>query len=238
MIPQKKKTPEEIAALREGLGIPDALPQPGEARSRPTQLPPIAAKAETPPPPPPPEIAVVPAPVLDPVHPDATPMMELREPVNHLDIPPAPKTASPPPVYHSLRKHELPLAPAPFVTQKTTLPKSRHEAKDIAEIRRREALNHLGSSHQDPAVHLKKITAHLALLIPTYLLALAPTLAIWQRTLFVTPAILLLLAAALALFIFIKKKRSRHHAAIIFIIILMTLVFGGIHYAPYFTHGS
>ena len=242
MIPERKKTPEEIAALREGLGIPDAPPVPGAPRQRPapqhSPLPPIDAGPAQPQPPQK-TIEAAPAPVLDPVHPDAPPTMELREPVVHLGVTPAPiseKTPDPLPPKHSLRKHELALAPAPFVTHKTTLPTGRHDDKGIAEIRRRDARQNLSSTQTDPAAHLRKITAHPLLLIPAYLFAFAAGATAWQRVHHITPIALLAVAGAFALYIFIKKKRSRHHAAILAIIILMTLVFGGLHYAPVFNH--
>lgn len=248
MIPERKKTPEEIAALREGLGIPDAPPVPGAPRHRPEihapaappqrTLPTIEAKPAAPPEPQK-AIEAAPAPVLDPAHPDAPPSIELREPVVHLNVPPAPvseKAPDPLPPKHSLRKHELALAPAPFVTHKTTLPTGRHDDKGIAEIRRRDALQNLSSTPTDPAAHLRKITAHPLLLIPAYLFAFAAGAAAWRQVHHITPIALLAIAGAFALYIFIKKKRSRHHAAILAIIILMTLVFGGLHYAPVFNH--
>ncbi len=236
MIPQKKKTPEEIAALREGLGIPDAPPAPGAPRQRPAPLPAIdAAPANPAPAPKKIESAPAPPPVLDPAHPDAPPSTDLREPVVHLDLPPAPvskETPEPLPPQHSLRKHELPLAPAPAVTRKTALPTGRHDDKDIAEIRRRDALQNLSSHVPDPGAHLKKMTAGLFLLIPAYLCAFAAGFVAWKRVHHVTPIGLLVIAAILAIYIFIAKKRSRHHSAFLAIIILLTLVFAGLHYAP------
>ncbi len=239
MIPEKKKTPEELAALREGLGIPDAPPAPGAPRQRPAPTPPAPSAEPPAPKPTPPEEPVErpPAPVLDPAHPDQSPLPELREPVLHLDMPPAPeeeKNPEPTSHSHSLRKHELPLAPAPAVTHKTVLPTGRHDDKGIAEIRRRDALQNLSTNAPDPAAHLKKITASPFLLAPAYILALSAGAAAWQRVHHITPLALLVLSTLLATYIFITKKRSRHHSAILAIIIIMTLVFGGLHYAPLF----
>ena len=238
MIPERKKTPEEIAALREGLGIPDAPPPPGAPRQRPAQIPPIDA---TPPNPAPGAKQIEPATatVLDPAHPDSPPATELLESVIHLDVSPAPVSEAKPkplPPQHTLRKHELPLAPASVITHKTALPTGRHDEEGIAEIRRRDALQNLSSHSPDPAAHLKKITASLFLLVPAYLLSLAAGAAAWKRVHHITPLALLALATLLAIFIFIRKKRSRHHTAILAIIIIMTLVFGGLHYAPVFNH--
>ncbi len=237
MIPKKKKTPEEIAALREGLGIPDEIPPPGAPRQR-TETDPLPVPEEPTPNevPPAPDIAPVPLSDKEPSAIDEIPSNELRERVVHLDLPPAPTAEPDAPVYHSLRKHELPLAPAPFVTSKTALPAKRHDSGDIAQIRKREALAKLADPVPDPMVLLKKITAGPLLLIPAYLLAIGAAATAWQRVHHVTPIVLLVLCSALALFIFIRKKRSRHHAAILAIMILMTLAFGGLHYAPLFQH--
>jgi len=240
MIPNKKKTPEELAALREELGIPDALPEQGAHRSRPLPQIENAPKPETKKPEPAPEPAppkkeIPPAPVLDPAHPDAIPAAELREPVLHLDIPPAPVGDTKdrePVVFHSLRKKELPLAPAPAVTHKTHLPGQRHADDDLARLRKREAVAMLQQPGADPATHLRSITASPWLLAPAYLLALGAGVTIWQHFHHVTPLSLLFVASLITSFIFVRKIRSRHHCAILFIIILMTLVFGGLHYAP------
>lgn len=226
MIPQRKKTPEEIAALREGLGIPDELPKPGEQRKRPAA--PTAPKNHQ----------KSPAPTSDPVAPKEATKLPPREPTQILDKTPPPdkkeKSNPPTPAHHSLRKQELPLAPAPAVTHKSTLPTSRHDPDDIAEIRRRDALQNLGNTQHDPAAHLKQITAHWPLLTPAYLLACGAAVAAWKYVHHATPLTMLSLATLLAIYIFIKKKRSRHHSAILAIIILMTLVFGSLHYAPLF----
>lgn len=233
MIPNRKKTPEEIAALREGLGIPDALPALGAPRQRPGSFPPIE-NAASPSPPSERKIEPIPAPILD--HLTAT---ASNHSIAHLEVAPAPfveKKPAPLRSQHSLRKHELPLAPAQVVTHKTVLPTGRHDDKDIAELRRRDAIKSLTSEVPDPATHLRKMTAGPFLLAPTYIVALAAGAAAWQHVHYVTPLALLLIASLLTIFIFIRKKRSRHHSAILTIIILMTLVFGGLHYAPLFNH--
>ncbi len=221
MIPEKKKTPEEIAALREGLGIPGAAV---EAAQKPEPSPTPGSD---------------PGP---PASPDPTPdaqgdSPQSDEPIIHLDVPLIPVT-SPAQQSHTLRKHETPLAPAPPATHKTDLPTHRHDPRDIAQIRKREALAKLQHPGMDPAIHLRKQTAHPALYIPGYLLAIAVGAVAYQRVHHITPIVLLALALAITLYIFIRKPRSRHHAALIFILIFLTAAFGGIHYAPLFKHGS
>lgn len=215
MIPEKKKTPEEIASLREGLGVP-----PAPTTAAPTQ-------------------AVAPQPLVEPEKPLPDPTVE-GEPVIHLDLPPLPARpvkAEPKPV-HTLRKQELPLAPAPLVTHKTALPTHRHDPRDVAQIRKREALAAL--QHQqgtDPAAHLRRQTASPFLYASGHLLAIAAAVTAYQHVHYITPAVLLGLAATITLFIALRKPRSRHHAALLFIVVLLTLVLSAIHYAPLFQHG-
>ncbi len=187
MIPTQKKTPEELAALREEQGVfprpitPDLSPEPPPAPSEPTDVRPKKRKIRT------------------------------------------------------LRKVELPLAPAPVVENKTQLPGYRRSQTDIAEIRRREALANFSATPTDPIAHLKKLTAHPVLLTFAYLPAFAAIYTAWNTVHFITPISLIFVSSLLTAYIFWTKKRSRHHAAILFIILVMTLVFGGLHYAPYFS---
>ena len=90
----------------------------------------------------------------------------------------------------------------------------------------------------DPAAHLRKQTAHPTLYIPGYLLVLVAAAGAYERVFFLAPIALLSLSLLITFYIALRKPRSRHHAALIFIIIFLTAVFGGIHYAPLFQHGS
>ncbi|MES2983134.1 MAG: hypothetical protein V4727_12545 [Verrucomicrobiota bacterium] len=199
MIPTQKKTPEELAALREEQGV--------FQRPNSPELPP--------------EI---------PATPDPSPTDEqLLEPSEPVAIRPKKRKI------HTLRKFELPLAPAPVVENKTPLPQYRRRSTDIAETRRREALANFSATPIDPAAHLKKLAAHPVLLTFAYLPAFVAIYTAWNTFHFITPISLIFVSSLLTAYIFWKKKRSRHHAAILFIILVMTLVFGGIHYAPYFS---
>ncbi len=208
MIPQKKKTPEEIAALREELGMPPAAPD--------TTAPPPSHTQEP-----------TPSSASD------------AEPIVHLDLPPAPvapRKIEPKPV-HSLRKHDLPLAPAPASTHRTELPTARHDSRDISQIRKREALAALQKPGTDPAAHLRSQIASPFLYAPGYLLAVAAAVTAYLSWHYITPASLLAVSAMIMLFIAMRKPRSRHHAALLFIVIFLTLVFGALHYAPLFQNG-
>jgi hypothetical protein len=225
MIPSKKKTAEEIAALREGLGIPPVASPHAPLPPPPPVMPGVIGKMEEPPAPP--------APAPPPPQPASD-----AEPVTHLDpitIPLRPQKAVIKPS-HSLRKQELPLAPAPAAPspQRTELPAHRHDPRDVAQIRKREALAKLQQPGADPADHLRKQTASPFLYVPGYLLASAAALAAFQDAHYITPAALIGTAIMIMAFIAWRKPRSRHHAALLFIVVFLTLVFGALHYAPLF----
>jgi len=209
MIPTRKKTPEELAALSEEFVIvnPNLNTLPLHRKPPdPSTLPPADSPHPSPP---------EPSPSTQP-----TPQLEYRPKKRRI---------------HTLRKIELPLAPAAEIGRKTQLPTKKHASHDIAEIRRREALENIASGTQAPVAYLKQMTVHPALLIFTYLIAITAGFAAWQRVYFITPISLIFVSGLLTAYIFWKKKRSRHHAAILMIILVMTLVFGGIHYAPFFS---
>lgn len=239
MIPDKKRTPEEISALRVGLGIPDPTPEPVTHRLLPTMAqPPIhipvpldiphaAYDSKT---------SLPEAPVLDPAHPDHPLPDGVADPILHLDVVPVPDPPKNKPM-HSLRKHERPLAPAPAVTHKTQLPSQRHDLRDIAEIRKRETLAKLQQQEMDPAAHLRRQIASPFLYGPGYLFVIAAAAVAYLRVHHITPLALIGVTIAIMIFIAIRKPRSRHHAALLFILIFLTLVFGGLHYAPLFDHG-
>lgn len=224
MIPNRKKTPEEIAALREGLGIPGSSEKKQAVPTPPPTPPPVAEPIAPP-------QAVEPA---APPEPDALPNPD--EPVLHLD-PPQVSPVKAVPHSHSLRKHEPPLAPAPPVTHKTSLPTHRHDPRDVAQIRKREALAKLNNPGLDPAAHLRRQTAQPLLYVPGYLLAAAAFVVVLKRVHHITPIVLLALSLSIIIYIAIRKPRSRHHAALIFIIAFIAAVLGGIYYAPLFQHG-
>lgn len=227
MIPQKKKSPEELAALRNELGIPASkVDSPPQQKPEPADV--SAAKTDDEPSQPPP-VAIEPSPPIEESQAQPT-----EQPRSLTPAEPKRNVSK----RHSLRKQELPLAPAPRSQHKTELPSRRKPNENLAEIRKRQALANLPNQAQDPAAHLKKITAHPALLTPAYLFALGAAIAAWQWTHYLTPLCLIGASAILTLFIFATKKRSRHHAAILLTIIILILAFGGIRYAPLFHHAT
>jgi hypothetical protein len=240
-LPQRKKSPEEIARLRETLGIPGGAP-PMEApevsrEPLPSDVDTIVpanheatvvheqAPAELPKPPPQQvhslkrsELAV-PAPQAESGEPDAAA---------------APAARGPKPV-RSLRKSErLPAAPHPEPPPGSNLPQVRHSDEEIAGIRRREALA-LMNAKPNPMLY----PAHPAAIVPGYLSAAAAA-AGFQFYQLPIAATLALVAVSLlfAAFIGIRKPVSRHHAAFIAAISLLVLVFGALHYFPHLRHAT
>jgi hypothetical protein len=206
MIPDRKKTPEELAALREAFGFIQNLATPTPTPADQPKTPvfeKVIGQAMRPTPPPAPSSPVV------------------RKPKKKR--------------IHSLRRVELPLAPGYKIQNQTQIPKTRHTPEDIAEIRKRETLANLSANALNPIARLEKLTAHPVLLTLTYLTAFLAIYAAWQAVFFITPISLIFVSGLLTAYIFWRKKRSRHHAAILIIILVMTLVFGGIHYAPLFS---
>lgn len=249
LLPQRKKTPEEIAKLRENLGVP-ALPadEPDAAA-----LPPVEAlvpthhqativeaaveAAEIP--------HIEPAPAPDPHGPKPVHSFKRSEhtPSQTADKSPAesptpePAASSTKPV-RSLRKSEqVPvLAPAPASPgPDSKIPFHRHSDAEIAEIRRRDALAMMNAQVPNP----KLAAAHPALLIPGYLLAIAGASCFffYQIPMAATAgcsATALLISA----FISLRRPISRHHAGFIAIIALFVLVFGVLHFFPQLRHAT
>lgn len=249
LLPQSKKSAEEIAKLRESLGI--VGPPPTEEAL------PVAAPVSNPLPAEPQEIAKAEEPALAPL-----PVAELHEPkpvrslkrteripqlpggdeaIEDITPPATMPVASPlpvtqvPKIVRSLRKSEQgPIAPLAPPSPDSKLPVHRHSEKEIQEIRRQEML-----AGQNVAGHLNSLTAHPALIVPGYLLALAAAVGIYfydfQKEIAAGCVVGALLVAAT---IFFKKPLSVHHAAFITVAVLFVVVFGALHYFPQLRHGT
>jgi hypothetical protein len=249
LLPQRKKSPEEIAKLREDLGIPAAPPAADPPSTPDPPATPHAIQviehhhppAEAPPSNHPPAAAPHPAPKQ--VH-----SFKRSERITAV-APAEPATAAPvtddmAPVVlslkpvRSLRKSEqapLSVMTPPARPADSALPGHRHSDQEIQEIRRREALALRASSVVNP----KLIAAHPALFIPGYLAALAGAVcfACYQLPLAAT-ASCAATALLIAGYISLKKPLSLHHAAFIAVITLIVIVFGALHYFPQLRHGT
>lgn len=256
LLPERKKSADEIAKLREALGIggpPPALDS-GEAAAEPPVTmalpePVISVAVDKPPggklPP-----AHLPVPVLETHEPRPVRSLKRSEriPVLPVDdtaplLPPPSATPLPAPqaspkAVRSLRKSEqLPLSAAPQPPADSKLPQHRHNDHEINEIRRREALAKLGSPPPPP-----RLAAHLATIVPGYLAAAVAAVYFWfydvaRDEMWVT-ASCAGLALLIAGFIFVKRPLSRHHAAFISVAALFVIVFGALYYFPQLNYGT
>ncbi len=213
MIPQKRKSPAELAALREHLGIPPEAPDPGSPRAR--SIAPATAAAI------PDHLRSNPEEAKD-----SLPANDTSEPIKLKER-------------HSLRRHELPLAPAERLQHsKTELPSSRHSNEDLSFIRKSEVRQQLLNPGLDLIAQIKQESANRYLIIITYVLIATAAFAAYRGVLVLTPTILLAIAALMTLYIAVRKKRSRHHAAILSIVLLFVITSTAAYYAPSFFHGT
>ncbi len=276
-LPQRKKSAEEIAKLRESLGIPGQPPGEGPPPAETTAPEPEepAAPEEKPEP----VAKEIPAAKEEPEarKEAAAPVPKVEAATPTLE--PLPVADTPPPrVVRSLKRSErIPVLPVEdeddegtprqeaAVSGKTVLPalqvsrtvrslkkseqgpielheppadsklpQHRHSDREIGEIRRREAL--AAVTTQAPP---KPMVAHLAMIIPGYLAAIAGGVCFhyYELSIGVT-ATCVAIALLVAAFIFIKRPLSRHHAAFISVMTLFVIVFGALYYFPQLQHGT
>ncbi len=202
LLPQRKKSAEEIAKIRESFGLPGASQ--GEENAA---LPVV----ETP----------------------APQQIEVAEQAGKI-----PRAVSPPrepkPV-KSLRKSEQGVAPIRRVASTISkIPVHRRSDHELNEIRRREALSKLA-----PKPNPQSLVAHLALVIPAYLLVITSAIGcfFYDLEMWIT-ASCLAFALVIGGFIFFKKPLSRYHAAFIAVISLFLIIFGTFHYFPQLLNGT
>ena len=240
LLPQQKKSADEIAKLRESLGM--VAPSEGEEIAAAVPLAAAAPELETAK-----VYQVKELPVFERA--ERIPVLAVEEnglpphgkqPPEAAPLPVASPIPAPhaPKVVRSLRKSEqVPLAPLPSPAPDSKLPIHRHSGKELHEIRRHEALTALNSW-----THPQTLTAHLALVIPGYLFAIGGAVCFYfydleKRELRITAACAAI-ALLIAAFIFIKKPLSRHHAAFIGVMALFVIVFGALYYFPQLRHGT
>ena len=190
LLPQRKKSPEEIAKLREDLGIHAATP---EVKPAPPTAPPAALPPQRAPEPHQPSPA---SPAARPTQPSPTPVEapaphppkqvhslkrseriplltpEGPQPALRRDDDPPLITLTLKPVRSLKKSEQIPL-PATYAPPPpdTNLPYHRHSNQELQEIRRRDAL-----TKQNPTVNPNLVVAHTALLFFGYLTALAGAL--------------------------------------------------------------
>ncbi len=256
-LPQRKKSAEEIAKLREALGIPGATPDDGEPPAvetapAPGVLPPVASPPPEPASPPRPPVQPLPAPqeprivqLSKPSEPVPVLAIEISGPPHDEEHAPAkvaePVPQPPPPAAHgrrqvrSLRKSEQGPVPQPHrPPADSPLPVHRHSENEIKAIRKHEAL-----APHVPIPHPHSLTAHPVVYVPGYLLAIAGAVFCFHYDLAIHyTAACEGLALLLAAFIWFKKPLSRHHGAFIAVMVLLVAVFGALHYFPNLQYGT
>ena len=264
LLPQRKKSAEEIAKLRESLGIPgspaatDEMPtlEPSAANEVIDTIIPDSHEAMLVHPPEAIPLAPIPAPVHQPgpkpVHSlkrsERMPVLPIDEALEVSEESPAVQSALPTPIpasprrpkpVRSLKKSEQTQLPAvPLVvdpTPSSKIPFHRHSDDEINEIRRREALALLNAQVPNPRL----AAAHFSLLIPGYLLAVAGASCFYFYGFpLAATSGCAGTALAIAAFIFLRRPISRHHAAFIAVIALFVIVFGALHYFPQLRHAT
>jgi hypothetical protein len=241
-LPQRRKSPEEIALLRESLGIPSDPPPPETATAvaapepTPTAASALHARASTPPPIEPPIVSAneteesLPAP--------STPSPTLRADAASIEheIEPAPMAVDEqeaalrlqlPPKPNSPRNRSAVATPSQHSA--SLLPARRRSHEELEEIRRREALAMIAS----PVINPRFAPAHPALLAPGYLAALACAVPIFRESWPIrATAGCAIVALLIAGCIVVLRPLSKHHAAFITILTLLFVAFAALHHFP------
>jgi hypothetical protein len=207
-LPQRKKSAEEIAKLRESLGVPGAVGEETPAAPAAEVSQPATAVAEAPA-----ERASLP------------PAQET----------PPPAAREPKPV-RSLRKAERAAAPVPHRDSPpdSSLPHQRHSAREIEELRRREMHSLMNSVPNPrllpahPALIIPGYLCSIAAAVGVWVYQMPPAATL----------VAVLAALAIAGFIWRRKPVSRHHAAFIAVFALFLLVFSALHYFPHLRHAT
>ena len=265
LLPQRKKSAEEIAKLRESLGIPGASPEEEAAAEIETTVPaeeaiPQIETVVTPAnkiPSPAPTAPLAPIPVADAHEPKPVRSLKRSErfPVLPVDdkelldyvmkqaVAPEIPATPPLPVAHgpkqvrSLRKSEQVPLPADHRPEPPPDSKLPFQRHSNREIS--EIRRQEAIAMQSPAVHPLSLAAHPALVVPGYLAALVGAAGFYYYELLLPYTLAcVIVALSFAAFIFVKKPLSRHHAAFIAVAALFVIVFGALHYFPQLSYGT
>lgn len=251
-LPQHRKSAEEIAKLRETLGVPGAaardetlapFPELPASIAAPVQAaaPPVAPA----PPLPPPTLQDPPAPQESFPHQAAKQVRSLKR-AERIPILPSEhpvETAIHPDAAHqlatkivkSLRKSEqVPVVLVPQMPPDSKLPTHRHSDEEITRLRRNEML--AGQAILPPPPTL---LGKLLEILPGYVVVLLGTILCFSYDLSYY-----LLGASLGIgllfagYLFLKKPLFRHHAAFIAVLVMLVAVFGALYYFPQLRYGT
>lgn len=254
-LPKQKKSADEIAKLRETLGIQGApppeppLPPPEPLAPFPTNAAialtpplPVVADLET-------SLPVSPAPettmLLPSMPPPAKQVRSLKRserlpqltplvnPAHSLGQAAAHELASK--IVKSLRKSEqIPLTLTPQIHSDSALPSQRHSDQEIARLRRNEALSQQAILGPPPTRF-----GYLAWILPGYVVVVLGALLTYCYQLsayFLCPCLGISLACAVLLLL--KKPLFRHHAAFIAVMVLFVGIFSALYFIPQLRYGT
>jgi hypothetical protein len=215
-LPKQKKSADEIAKLRETLGI-QGTPPPEPPLPPPEPLAPFPTIALTPP-----------LPVVADLEP-ALPIIPSPESATLLlSVPQSAKQA------RSLKRSErLPRITSQILPD-STLPSQRHSSQEIARLRRNEALSQQAILGPPPTRF-----GYLAWILPGYVVVALGTLLTYCYELsayFLCPCLGLSLACAVLLLL--KKPLFRHHAAFIAVMVLFVGIFSALYFIPQLRYGT
>lgn len=215
-LPQRKKTAEEIAQLRESLGVspsPAAIPHPSAAPH------------------------AVAAPHFAAARHHAAPHSEpqfAKEWDTAEAIPPSPRQIK---RVRSLKKSEqAPIEIKPVHNnEQSNLPTRRRSHEELGEMQRREALALLDTHAPNP----KLMPAHPAWITPGYLFAISgASCFVFDSFPWIATAACAACALIVSLSLYLKRPISKHHAGFIAVISLFVIVFGSLHYFPQLQHAT
>ena len=208
-LPQRKKSAEEIAQLRDSLGVPE-IPDSSLAPKKTA-----TEKTAT-------EPTLEPEPIVEASQPKPEPKLvrsfkkSERAPVADIQQP--------------VNRHKL-----PELNRGVSIPAQRRTAEELEDMRKRQALSMLDA----PAPNPKLAKAHALTIAPGYISAAAGASCFIIEDFPLTATIgCSVLALTIALFIFLRRPISRHHAGFIAIIALFASVFSLLHFFPQLKYAS
>jgi hypothetical protein len=251
-LPQHRKSAEEIAKLRETLGVPG--PDPSEETLAPfPELPasivapvpaPVAPVAPVPPlvpltlPEPPPPQAPIHSPVAKQVRSlkraERIPILPSEHPVETAINPDAAHQLATK-IVKSLRKSEqVPVVLVPQMSPDSKLPTHRHSDQEITRLRRNEML--AGQAIIPPPPTL---LGKLLEILPGYVVVLFGTILCFSYDLsYYVLGASLCIGLLFAGYLFLRKPLFRHHAAFIAVLVMLVAVFGALYYFPQLRYGT
>lgn len=229
LLPQRKKSAEEIAELRSNLGIPtqspadetaafaDAAPLP-KIDADASEMKKVESRIE--------DFSFVPTLAIDP-------STDHESSVGELPSPPSKPAAAK--IVEQEPKPEPIAAPLPMnVESDGKIPSRKHSPDEIDRLRRQIAFTQVEQVY-DP--RLQK--AHPFLVALGYIpVLIGASIAWFYNQPIIATAPFVAISMLVALYVLLRKPISRHHAAFIFAICFLAIAFGILHYFPQLRHAA